>query len=223
MASFKNFLNKHVKIILTGNSQIGGILIEVGNDLIVVFDGENFLYIPLIHILNLIEINLEESLGEFPSLQELENETDELSFRKVLTAAKGIFVEIHLSNNHSFHGYITTIMSNYIVFYSPIYKVMYVSLQHIKWLIPFLLEQTPYMLSNNLLPVNPSNIPLARTLDVQLNKLVGELVVINSGDRNEYIGKLNSIDANFLQLITSKGESKIVGIRHLVSIFIPQK
>lgn len=221
MASFKHFLNKQVTIEISGNSIVEGILLEVGNDLLVLFNGENFLYIPLLHIQNVCECMKKESYGAVPSLQELEHEKDELSLRKVLTAAKGIFVEINVSSNHSFHGYITTIMNNYFVFYSPVYKVMYISLQHLKWLIPYLTEQTPYMLSNNLLPVNPSNIPLARTLDVQLNKLFGELVVINSGERNEYIGKLHSIDSNFIQLITSKGEIKLVGLRHLKSIFIP--
>ncbi|PEK99476.1 DUF2642 domain-containing protein [Bacillus sp. AFS017336] len=221
MASFKNFLNKQVTIEISGNSNVDGILIEVGNDLLVVFNGENFLYMPLLHIHNLSESLIEESYGVVPSLQELEHEKDELSLRKVLTAAKGIFVEISLSNNHSFHGFITTIMNNYFVFYSPIYKVMYISLQHLKWLTPYLTDKTPYMLSNNLLPVNPSNIPLARTLDVQLNKLIGELVVMNSGEHYEYIGKLSSIDSNFIELTTSRGESKLVGLRHLKSIFIP--
>lgn len=221
MASFKHFLNKQVLIEISGNSIVEGILLEVGNDLLVIFNGENFLYIPLLHIQNVIEYTSDESYGAVPALQELEHEKDELSLRKVLTAAKGIFVEINVSNNHSFHGYITTIMNNYFVFYSPVYKVMYISLQHLKWLIPYLTEQTPYMLSNNSLPVNPSNIPLARTLEVQLNKLIGELVVINSGERNEYIGKLDKIDSNFIELITSKGEIKLVGLRHLKSIFIP--
>ena len=221
MASFKNFLNKQVTIEISGNSTVDGILIEVGNDLLVVFNGENFLYIPLLHIQNLSESKFEESYGALPSLQELEHEKDELSLRKVLTAAKGIFVEINLSNNRSFHGFITTIMNNYFVFYSPIYKIMYISLQHLKWLIPYLTEQNPYMLKNNLLPVNPSSIPLARTLDVQLNKLIGELVVMNSGERYEYIGKLSSIDSNFIELTTSRGESKLIGLRHLKSIFIP--
>lgn len=221
MASFKHFLNMQVTIEVSGKNIVEGILLEVGNDLLVIFNGENFLYIPLLHIQNVSESLNKESYGTVPSLQELEHEKDELSLRKVLTAAKGIFVEIKVSNSHSFHGYITTIMNNYFVFYSPVYKVMYISLQHLKWLIPYLTEQTPYTLSNNLLPVNPSNIPLARTLDVQLNKLNGELVVINSGERNEYIGKLDSIDSNFIQLITSKGEIKLVGLRHLKSIFIP--
>ncbi|PGL72969.1 DUF2642 domain-containing protein [Bacillus sp. AFS055030] len=221
MASFKNFLNKQVTIEISGNSNVDGILIEVGNDLLVVFNGENFLYIPLLHIHNLSESILEESFGVVPSLQELEHEKDELSLRKVLTAAKGIFVEINLSNNRSFHGFITTIMNNYFVFYSPIYKIMYISLQHLKWLTPYLTDKTPYMLNHNLLPVNPSNIPLARTLDVQLNKLIGELVVMNSGENYEYIGKLSSIDSNFIELTTSRGESKLVGLRHLKSIFIP--
>lgn len=221
MASFKNFLNKQVTIELSGKNLVTGILIEVGNDLIVVFNGENFLYIPLLHIHHLTESYIEESYGTLPSLQELEHEKDDLSLRKVLTAAKGIFVEIQLSTDQSFHGYITTIMNNYFVFYSPIYKVMYISLQHLKWLTPYLTEQTPYMLSNNLLPVNPSNIPLARTLDVQLNKLLGELVVINGGENNEYIGKLDTIDSNFIQLVTSRGESQLIGLRHLKTIFIP--
>lgn len=221
MSIFKNFLTKQVSIKTSGNTNVDGILVEIGNDILVVFNGENFLYIPLLHIQHIAESDLLEPIGMMPSLQELEHESDELSLRKVLTAAKGIFVEISVSNNHSFHGYITTIMNNYFVFYSPVYKVMYISLQHLKWLIPYLTDQTPYTLSNNLLPVNPSNIPLARTLDVQLNKLIGELVVINSGEQNEHIGKLNTIDSNFIQLITAKGDIKLIGVRHIKSIFIP--
>jgi hypothetical protein len=141
--------------------------------------------------------------------------------RKILTNAKGIFVEIKVTNNQTFHGYVTSILNNYFSFYTPVNKMMYISLQHLKWLIPYVNNQTPYSLSNKFLPVNPNSIPLARTLEVQLEKLNDELIIINNGERNEQIGKVKSIDSNFIELISAKGLVTSIGLRHVKTIHLP--
>ena len=76
-----------------------------------------------------------EAPTEFPSIITEENEED-LSFGEVLTQAKGSMLKF-MSRAASPSWYITSIMNNYIVFQSPVYKTMYISLNHLKWLIPY--------------------------------------------------------------------------------------
>ena len=52
-----------------------------------------------------------------------------------------------LAGNAPIHGYVTSVMNDYIVFYSPVYKTVYISLKHLKWLIPYKENQVPYALN----------------------------------------------------------------------------
>ena len=57
---------------------------------------------------------------------------------------------MHVADHHSLHGYITDIQQNYLSFYSPIYKTMYISTDHVKWLIPYVQTINPYGIANTL-------------------------------------------------------------------------
>ncbi|MEH7303472.1 DUF2642 domain-containing protein, partial [Neobacillus drentensis] len=146
------------------------------------------------------------------------NHNEEISLRKTLTAAKGIFTEIYVTSKQALHGYIISIMNNYFVFYSPIYKTMFISLHHLKWLIPYTSNQRPYGLSNSSLPVNPSGHTFARSFEVQIEKCVGELIVFNIGENENVIGKVQGIKNNFVELISAKEYPVFVNMQHIKTV-----
>ena len=86
------------------------------------------------------------------------------------------------------------------------------------WLIPYNSSQTPYALENDVLPVNPSKISLSRTFELQLQKLIGNIVVFDLGIIPDRIGKLKGINRNFVELITAKGDVVFSHIQHIKSV-----
>jgi hypothetical protein len=210
----------YIKLELSGKKSISGLLCDIGSDLWVIFNGHDYLYIPAIHIQNwefMKQYEIEEiTFSDEP--MPIYNHNEEISLRKTLTAAKGIFSEIFVTSNQSLHGYIISIMNNYFVFYSPIYKTMFISLNHLKWLIPYTNNQRPYGLSNANLPVNPSNLTFARSFEVQIDKLTGELVVFNIGETESVIGKIQSIKNNFVELIRAKEDPIYINLQHIKTV-----
>jgi hypothetical protein len=216
--TFKNLLGEKLKLMLSGKKVLTGLLIDIGSDIVVLFDGKDYLYIPAVHIQDLSVLNSDEiSINPPVNSSNLEHQ-DELSLRKILNSAKGMFSEIYISGNQAIHGYVTSIMNNYFVFYSPVYKTMLISLNHLKWLIPYMSNKRPYGLSNEQFPLNPTNISLARTLEVQVDKLAGELIVINLGESFQVIGKVVKLENNFIELITAVQEHIYINMHHVKTI-----
>ncbi|KPL59358.1 hypothetical protein [Rossellomorea vietnamensis] len=219
---YSRFTGEAVVIELTGKKTINGYLIEVGSEIIIVFNGNDYIYISTSHIKNMSVVT-KESIGiDEPSVSPQLEQENQLSLRKILTTAKGVFLEIYTTGNQPIHGYITGIMNNYFAFYSPVYKTMYISLQHLKWLIPYSTNLSPYRLSKENLPVNPSNsITLARSIEVQIEKLSGHLVVLNLGVQEELIGKIERVSDNIMELITAKGDSIYLNMQHIQTVHLP--
>jgi hypothetical protein len=217
----KDHVGNYIKLELSGNKPISGILIDIGSDLWVIYNGYDYLYIPTVHIQNW-KFPKKEEIDEIITLSDdqspIFNPNEEISLRKTLTAAKGIFTEIYVTSKQAVHGYIISIMNNYFVFYSPIYKTMFISLNHLKWLIPYTNNQRPYGLSNANLPVNPSNITFARSFEVQIEKLIGSLIVFNIGENENGMGKVMGIKNNFVELLTAKGDPVYLNLQHIKTV-----
>ncbi|MEH7014246.1 DUF2642 domain-containing protein [Neobacillus niacini] len=217
----KDHIGNYIKLEISGNKLISGILIDIGSDLWVIYNGYDYLYIPTVHIQNW-KFPKKEEIDEIITLSDdqspIFNPNEEISLRKTLTAAKGIFTEIYVTSKLALHGYIISIMNNYFVFYSPIYKTMFISLNHLKWLIPYTNNQRPYGLSNANLPVNPSNITFARSFEVQIEKLIGTLIVFNIGENENVMGKIMGIKNNFVELITAKGDPVYLNLHHIKTV-----
>jgi hypothetical protein len=126
-----------------------------------------------------------------------------------------------VTGNKSIHGYITNVLNDYIAFYSPIFKTVFILMQHLKWVTPYSSQLTPYTLDNQSLPVVPSTIPLARSFDEQLQKYQDQLVVFDLGDHPDKIGLLKSIKNNMIELVNAKGELIIWKQYHLKTIHLP--
>ncbi len=218
--NFKENIGKYIKLEISGKKLLSGLLVDIGSDLWVLFNGIDYLYIPAIHIQNWHFLKQDE-IDEITFNNEpapIYNHNEEISLRKTLTSAKGIFSEIYVTSKQALHGYIISIMNNYFVFYSPIYKTMFISLNHLKWLIPYTTNQRPYGLSNSSLPVNPSNLTFARSFEVQIEKLTGELIVFNIGENENVMGKIHGIKNNFVELITAKEDPVYLNLHHIKTV-----
>jgi len=213
---------KKVEIEISGKTLFQGILIDIGPDIVVIYNGKDYLYIPFFHIHNLraddlIELEMDGTPPEMPIMEESKN----ISYRKTLMNAKGKFLEIFVTGNRSIHGYVTSVLNDYFVFYSPVYKTMLVSLNHLKWLTPYQSNITPYTLPNEDLPVQPTNIPLQRSMEDQLRKLEGNLVVFDLGDHPHKIGLLKLVNHNIAELNIASGETIFWKVPHIKVVHWP--
>lgn len=213
METLRPFLDQKVKIEISGNETLRGKLIDVGSDIIVLFNGKDYLYIPFMHIQHFW--GNQEDEEEYNETDSVPFNTTTLSVRSILTNAKGLFLEVKVAGKQSIHGYVTSVQSDYIIFYSPVFKTMYIPFHHLKWIIPYHTSMTPYALEYSMLPVNPSNISIARSFEVQLNKLIGKVVVFDLGMSEFRIGQLKKIESKFIHLVTAKEEVILINLNHI--------
>lgn len=219
---FANLLKEQVKTELSGKKEITGILIDEGLDVVVIYDGYKYFYIPLLHI-HKLEKDFDEKhiASDKNAAQLMFLEEEAISYRKILLNAKGTFIEIYVTGNKSLHGYITSVLTDYFVFYSPVFKNVFVSFHHLKWLIPYHNMKTPYSLNEHELPVVPPGFSLQRTFEEQLRKFIDKLVVFDLGETNEKIGVIKSIQHNFVELVTAEGQKVFLKISHIKTVHVP--
>lgn len=222
MNAYNELMGKNIEIEISGGNSHSGTLVDSGLDILVLYVGrsQRFLYIPVVHIQQVKEAAPDQNsiVYDLPSEKPIEPDSLSISFRGILTNARGRFVEVYVTGNKSIHGYLTSIMNNHFVFYSPIYKTVFISMDHVKWLIPYPEHSTPYSINNQTLPASPASIPLARSFEDQCKKLENQLVVIDGGDRSEKIGLLQKVSNNQLTLITAERESVYRNLEHVKTI-----
>ena len=223
MKELQALLGQLISLELSGNIIFTGKLVDYGPDILVISSRANYLYIPISHVHFITRALDEEEDGADPQNQSapLSLLGDSISYRKMLVHAKGIFVEIFVSGNQSIHGYITAIMNDFVEFYSPVFRTLYISMDHIKYLIPNLTNRTPYSLSNDHYPVKPSNLTLARTFEQQVNKLIGKFVVFDLVQNPQKIGLLKSMNQQLLELTTANGETYYWSLKHIKTVHHP--
>ncbi len=204
--------------------EINGVLIDVGKDFMVLYNGEQYLYIPLVHIHQLQKNDSQDEYVQLPTVSSNAKEMGTLSFQEVLTNAKDIPVEIYISNYISFHGYITDILDDYFAFYTPIYKVVYIPFRHFKWLIPYSQNTVLYTVKNNdptgkntlsHPPVNLTNNPLQPSLEAQLKNEAGGLIIFDGGTDLARTGLLKNAANNFAELVLASGETTCLNLSHV--------
>lgn len=222
MSDFNQLIGQNVNIEISGKKELYGKLIDAGLDIIVIYNKQYF-YIPIGHIQR-IKTDTQNSYDwdvDFQPNQPINTNSETISFRKILTNAKGTFVSLYIEGNKTIHGYLTSIMNDYFVFYSPAYKVMYISMNHLKWLIPYNKNTSPYSLNNEYLPVNPTSISLARSFTEQCKKLENNIVILDSGDHPEKIGLLKKVNNNKITLVTAEEETVYWNCQHLKTLHLP--
>lgn len=223
LIDFIDLIGKTVEVEISRDIFLKGTLLDSGLDIIVMYDNKNqhFLYIPIVHVQQLKETILDKEDPSYQPPSERPIETDLISFRKALMIAKGLFVQVYVTGNKSIHGYLTSIMNDYFVFHSPVYKTMFIAMKHVKWLIPYPPNATPYSLNNEDLPLIPVSTPLARSFDEQLKKFENQLVIIDGGENTEQIGLLQKVRNNKVILITAEREMVYRNIEHIKTIQLP--
>lgn len=216
------YINGRIEIEVSSNKKINGILVDYGSDIFVLFDGKEFYYIPTLHVHSLKQYKPNETEIEIqkPDITPIDYQTEVLSCRKILNNAKGTFAEIYITGKQPLYGYITTVLNNYFVFYSPVYKTVFIPINHFKWLIPYQFNQTPYSLTKEHLPVIPTTISIARTFEEQLKKLEGKIVVFDLGDNPNKIGLLKKYNHNIIELVTGREESIHWNLNHLKTVHL---
>ncbi len=218
---FEQYLGKVIELQLSGNVRRIGTLIDFGLDIVVIHDGYRFLYIPLVHVQCLIPNPKYDYTFSSPSEAPMNINNESISFRKILNNAKGSFVELNVTGKLPIHGYVTNVLNNYFVFYSPVYKNLLISFYHLKWLVPYYRNMVPYSLSQHHLPINPSTLSLSRSFEEQLKKLEGKLVILDLGENPGKIGLLEKVEDNVIELVGAEGEKKIWNIQHIKTVHLP--
>ncbi|MEC1739303.1 DUF2642 domain-containing protein [Bacillus mojavensis] len=224
MKGLNQFLDTDVEVVISGDTRFVGTLIDIGQDIFVIFDGCNYLYIPLLHLHQMnkaINTNTEKPILLDPEDTMMEAENNSFSYRNTLNKVKGKFIEIYVTGDRSIHGYVTSVLNDYIVFFSPVFKTLFISMHHLKWFTPYSTEQTPYTLDNSQLPVVPSSVSLVRNFEEQIKKYVGQLVIFDMGEVPEKVGLLKDVSNNIIELINASGESIIWKLNHLKTMHLP--
>ncbi|MEC1752660.1 DUF2642 domain-containing protein [Bacillus mojavensis] len=224
MKGLNQFLDTDVEVVISGDTRFVGTLIDIGQDIFVIFDGSNYLYIPLLHLHQMnkaINTNTEKPILIDPEDPMMEAENNSFSYRNTLNRVKGKFIEIYVTGDRSIHGYVTSVLNDYIVFFSPVFKTLFISMHHLKWFTPYSTEQTPYTLDNSQLPVVPSSVSLVRNFEEQIKKYVGQLVIFDMGEVPEKVGLLKDVSNNIIELINASGESIIWKLNHLKTMHLP--
>jgi len=217
----QSLVKQVVRIEVSGKRIITGTVIDLGSDMIVLFTGKEFVYIPLNHVQS-FKVDFEneteiEDPTDFPSFT-TEKDKGNLSFGDVLTQAKGKSVEIYVAGGQPLHGCITSVMNNYFVFQSPIYKTVYVAIDHLKWLIPYTKNEEPYGMNNHQNSLQNGAELLAATFEAQVERLKNKLVVLNMGGDKSLIGKINNVEANIVEIQTARAKSNYLNLDHIKTV-----
>ncbi len=193
-----DLIGKGLEIEISGSKLWKGILVDAGQDILVIFHSEKneFLYIPFLHVQRIRELNeIEiESFLEPPSEKPIELES--VSFRKILMNAKGVFVQIYVTGNKAIHGYL-------------------------KWLIPYPHNTTPYSLTNQNHYFTPQIATLSRSFDEQLKKFIGKLIILDGGHNKDKIGLLQYVRNNKIALITAESNTMYWNLTHIKTVQFP--
>ena len=214
MNSLRSYIGQIIEVEISSKKKIVGKLLELGSDLIVLFNGQKYVYVPIVHLLS---VSKGESLDtEYTNKETAPFEGKQLSLKQILTNASGIFVELYLTGNHTVHGYIQKVQGDYIVFDSPAFKKLYIPIAHLKWVIPYL-NQTPYQIKTGQQLIS-SDESFAQTFEEQMKKMLGKIVLFDLGKDSEKIGILNRVENILVELVTGNGKTIYLNMAHLKSM-----
>lgn len=221
MSILTNLIGKKVYVKLAGDKSLEGILTDEGKNILVLYNGQDYYYIPLIHVHKIIMSNLTQENALNPIEDSIVKEMDVISYREILENVKRDIVEINVVGNLNFHGYITHVLSDYLVFYSPIFNTMYISLAHLKWLKLFNHQRTPYNLTKESFTGNPKIGFESLTLESQLKNLEGNIITIDGGIDSEKSGLLSRVDNDLIELVQANGEFTYSSLNHIKTVHLP--
>lgn len=207
-----------VAVKVSGGKALRGSVVDASNELIVLFAENQFVYLPFDHIHSLhIDRDNENNIqypSEIPTFISQANQ--ELTLKNILTLAKGNHIEITVAKNEPLHGVITSIMDDYFIFESPIYRTMFVSNRHLKCLIPHL-KQLPYGMNESEFQhlTKVSHPSVQNTFASQIAALKNHLVILNLGKDFSHIGRIKNINNQMIALEDGKSNLIYFNLSHV--------
>ena len=87
-----------------------------------------------------------------------------------------------------------------------------------KWLIPYAQNEKPYGLDNHSVSLQPNNDSLASTFEVQVEKFKNKIVVFNTGGNKSFIGKINKVEDQIVEIQTARTNSIYLNLHHIKTI-----
>lgn len=219
MDMFNLYLGKQIDYKITGEGKHTGTLIDIGPDLLVVFEESKFLYIPLHHVHHLtLRPKPESNLLVPPSVR---SDEEEISCHSILSRARGLFCEINLAQHQTMYGYMADIQTDYFIFVSPLSKIMMIPHIHLKWMSPYASEVTPYSLNGGQFdPLKSLNLTVAKTFEEQLKQQEGSIISLNEGLNTNKIGLLQKMENGFLELVAADENKHYYLIQHIINVCI---
>jgi Protein of unknown function (DUF2642) len=219
LCEIQQYIGKAISLEVAGGRFQKGTLIDFGPDIIVVFDGivHNYYYIPLAHIKYFKPCPQEDPIvGGNLQEQPVNSETGLLVFSDVIEKAKDILLELYVTGNYPAYGYITDVLSDYLLFNSPVYRTMAININHVKWLALTEKNQTFYSKDRTELEIpHTLNAVTAPTFQQQLNKMIGKIVVFDMGIEPNKIGLVVSVSCDYVVLINANEETHFLNINHI--------
>ena len=94
---------------------------------------------------------------------------------------------------------------------------MYISMSHLKWLIPYAQNELAYGLE---LSVQHNNETLASTFEVQAEQFKDEIVVLNIGGPKSHIGKITNVEQQIVEVQTARADSIYVNLSHIKTLHV---
>ena len=217
-----DYLGKVVNIEVSGNLNFIGYLIDFGPDIVVINNGREYVYLPTQHIHAVKQVDeewIEDEPDETNSTIPIENGSIDL--RKILENARGRFIECYITGNHALHGYITQLMDDYFVFYSPVYHTVFISTYHLKYFIPYYPGTTPYGVDKAYLSIESNPINFAPTFEELFKTIEGRFIVMDLGGNPNKTGFFKGISKGVIKLATANGEIYHWNIKHIKTVHLP--
>ncbi|PDO09376.1 MAG: hypothetical protein BLM47_12945 [Candidatus Reconcilbacillus cellulovorans] len=216
------YLKTCVEIDISGRKiPLSGMLVDVGSDLLVLFDQRDFFYVPLVH-LRAFRRTRDDTGEENRQAVPREHENG-LSCRQALTNAIGVFCEIYVTGNQPLYGYVVNVLNDYFVFDSPVHNTVFVAMRHLKYLaVPSAADA--YAVSawrGRKRSAPPPAVNLAKVFDQQIKKCEGQFVVLNLGEQPDKSGYLRKVEYPMLELVGGKGEASLLHAEHVQTIQLP--
>lgn len=218
LISMKGLGNEVFSFELSGKKIVTGTIIEACNEIIVLFTGRDYVYIPVAHIQNYKVNNNKEDEVNAPLIPPSiipDEATVELSLQNVIEQAKGMFVELGVTGSQTMYGWITHIMDDYIVFQSPLFGNTFISITHIKWLIPFSEHEQLYGLDNHDITVLTTTQTFEKRFVEQLKSLSNKFVVLDMGKSQHQLGRIKNVDDQIVEIQNARNHSIFFNISHI--------
>lgn len=214
----KGLGNEVYTVELSGKKLITGTVIEASDEIVVLFTGRDYMYISVSHIQS-YKINDSKdndiSDPQMPPSIFPEEAVNELSLKYVIEQAKHIFVEINVTGSQTLHGIITHSMDDYVVFQSPVLGNVFITIPHIKWLIPIPENEQLYGLDNHEMALQKSGETFEKCFSDQLVRLTNKIIVLDMGKNQQQIGRLDKVDDQIIEIKNARNRTTFFNIRHI--------